>query len=106
MMWTVDSDFEVGVASCSEDNGLFPALIHRPIAYQPDVAVDQVPVGIEYLLQVRRPCLFLALPYEAYICPQRDLGRSQRIERRELGKDGGFVIPGRAGVDARLTINL
>ena len=105
MMWTVDSDLKVSVASRSEDNGLFPALIHRPIANQPHVAMDQLPVGIEDLLQVRGPRLFLALPYEANICPQRDLGRSQCIERRELGEDGCLVIPSRPGVDARLAIN-
>jgi len=39
-MWTIDGDLQVGVTSRPENNGLFPALIHRPIAYQPNVAVD------------------------------------------------------------------
>jgi hypothetical protein len=40
MMGAVDSYFKVGVASRPKHNGLLPALIHRPVTYQPDVAVD------------------------------------------------------------------
>ena len=79
VMWTVDSDLEVGIASRSEDNGLSPALIHRPIAYQPDVAVDQIRVGIEDLFQMRGPSLFLALPQEANIGPQSPLRTANRF---------------------------
>jgi hypothetical protein len=62
VVWTVDSDLEVGIASRSEDNGLLPALIHRTIAYQQHVAMDKIPVGIEDSLQMRGPRLFFALP--------------------------------------------
>jgi hypothetical protein len=40
MMGAVNSYFKVGVASRPKYNGLLPALIHRPVTYQPDVAVD------------------------------------------------------------------
>src|SRR5271169_1559442 len=74
MAWTIDSDLKVSVAPRPENHGLLPALIHRPVAYQPHVAVDQVPVGIEDLLQVWRAGFFLALPYKSNIRAQRDPG--------------------------------
>lgn len=106
VMGAVDGDGEVGVAASAEGDGLRSGLIDGAIADQPDfVALDEVAVGVEDGFKVRGAGFFLAFPDEANVGTEGNVRGSEGVEGGELGKDRGFVVAGRAGVDAGLTID-
>ena len=102
----VDGDLEVGVAACAEDEGLAAGLVDGAIADQPDVATDKVAVGHEDLFEVGGASFFFAFPHEADVGLERNVSGLESAEGGELGEDGGFVVAGSAGVDARFAVDL
>ena len=62
-------------AARAEDDLLAPALVHRAVADQPDIAAQQVLVRCEDLRQVRRAGLLLALEDELDVRVQRHARR-------------------------------
>src|SRR5215469_1067781 len=76
---TKDCNLQMRVSPCAENNGLLSTLINRSVTHQPHVAVNQIAVSIEDRFQVRRSCLFLALPDETDIGPKWDLGGTQGV---------------------------
>src|SRR6516225_1736484 len=70
---TVERDRKFGDPASAEHNLLTPALMHRAVADQPDIAFQQVFVPRDDLRQMRRTGLLLALDDELDVLPDRDL---------------------------------
>ena len=97
-MGAVDGDGDVRVSARAEDDGLSAALVDGAIADDEDVAVDEVAMGGEDLLEVERAGLFFAFPEEADVGVEGDAGGFEGVKGGELGEDGGFVVSGTARV--------
>ncbi len=53
VMRSVNRDLQVSIASRTKYNGLLATLIHGAITDEPNIAVDQIAIGIEDLFQMR-----------------------------------------------------
>ncbi len=59
---------------------------------------------IENGFQMRRSGFFFAVPHKSDIRAQRNPAGSKRVEGRQLGEDGGFVVSRAARPDSRFTV--
>jgi len=106
VMRAVERDFEMSIAARAEDHCLLSALIHRPIADQKNVAVNEVAIRSKDLFQMRRSCLFFALPNEADISAQGNSSTAKRVEGNKLREDRGFVVSRRPRVNSLASLNI
>lgn len=102
----VEGDLEVGVAARAEDDGLAARLVDGTIADKPEVAGDQVAVGVEDLREMGRAGLLFSLPDEAKIDLWGEVRGLKSREGGELGENGGLVVARAASVDAGLAVDL
>ena len=105
VMGPVEGDGDMGVAARAEDDGLRAGLVDGAVADEEDVAVDEVGVGGENLLEVGGAGFFFSFPHKADVGVEGDVGGAESINDGELGEDGGFIVAGAAGVNALLAVD-
>ncbi len=81
-----------------------PRLVHRRVADQPEVGLQQRGVGLQHGLQVRRAPLLLSLPEDLDVHRRPPPRRLQRVQRREHSDDRRLVVAGGPPVQPPLRI--
>ena len=98
----VDSELNPHHAAHPEGHLRLATLVHRTVAEKPEVGLEELRVAGEHLPQVRRTRFLLTLEEELQVDAGPHPQGPQRIEGAEHRDDRGFVVAGRAGVDACL----
>ena len=98
----IDGDICPGYSAHPKTDQLPAGLVHRPIAEQPEIGLQQVRVPPNHVRKMRRAGFLLAIEKEFEIDRDWNIRRRQRIDRAQQANDRRFVVTCRARVQAPL----
>src|SRR5439155_25930197 len=101
---SVHGDVDSDVSADAKENQRPSALVHRAIGGDQQVRSQQILVQLQGSLQIRRARLFFSLKNDLQVHSQRNLFRSQRIDRCQQRHDRRSIIGGRACVNPPIVV--
>src|SRR5687768_17546958 len=100
----IHRDIEACYAARTEDHGLFPGLVYRSIAHQPEICGKESLVGRQSRFQIRRSRLLFPFERKLDVALERKAGRANAVNGGHERNDRRLVVSGSASVEPPLGI--